>query len=55
MTVTASKRKIYEQEAILLTYKLYTLVNIQQIAGEMHQLDGFHVQEVDSKAQMSLK
>ena len=55
MTVSASKRKIYEQEAVLLTYKLYTLVNIQQIAGEMPQLDGFHVQEVDSKAQMSLK
>lgn len=55
MTVTASKRKIYEQEAVLLTYKLYTLVNIQQLAGEMPQLDGFHVQEVDSKAQMSLK
>lgn len=55
MTVTASKKKIYEQEAVLLTYKLYTLVTIQQIAGEMPQLDGFHVQEVDSKAQMSLK
>jgi len=55
MTVTASKKRIYEQEAVLLTYKLYTLVNIQQIAGEMPQLDGFHVQEVDSKAQMSLK
>jgi len=55
MTVTASKKKIYEQEAVLLTYKLYTLVNIQQIAGEMPQLDGFHVQEVDTKAQMSLK
>lgn len=55
MTVSATKRKIYEQEAVLLTYKLYTLVNIQQIAGEMPQLDGFHVQEVDSKAQMSLK
>ena len=55
MTVTASKRKVYEQEAILLTYKLYTLVNLQQISGEMPQLDGFHVQEIDSKAQMSLK
>lgn len=55
MTVTASKKKIYEQEAVLLTYKLYTLVTIHQIAGEMPQLDGFHVQEVDSKAQMSLK
>jgi tetratricopeptide (TPR) repeat protein len=55
MTVTASKKKIYEQEAVLLTYKLYTLVTVHQIAGEMPQLDGFHVQEVDSKAQMSLK
>lgn len=55
MTVTASKKKIYEQEAVLLTYKLYTLVSIHQIAGEMPQLDGFHVQEVESKAQMSLK
>ena len=55
MTVTANKTKVYEQEAILLTYKLYTLVNIQQIAGEIPQLDGFHVQELDSKQQMSLK
>ncbi len=55
ITVTASKRKIFEQEAVLLTYKLYTLVNIQQLAGEMPQLDGCHVQEVNAKAQMSLK
>ncbi len=55
MTVTANKTKVYEQEAVLLTYKLYTLVNIQQIAGEIPQLDGFHVQELDSKQQMSLK
>lgn len=55
MTVSATKRRIYEQEAVLLTYKLYTLVNVQQISGEMPELDGFHVQEVDSKAQMSLK
>ncbi len=55
MTVTASKRKVYEQEAVLLTYKIYTLVNLQQISGEMPQLDGFHVQEIDTRAQMSLK
>lgn len=55
MAVTASKKRIYEQEAILLTYKLYSLVNIQQLSGEMPQLDGCHVQEVDQKAQMSLK
>lgn len=55
ITATVSKTQIYEQEAVLLTYKLFTLVNIQQLAGDMPQLDGFHVQEVDSKAQMSLK
>lgn len=55
MTVTASKKRIYEQEAVLLTYKLYSLVSIRQISGEMPQLDGFHVQEVDSKAQMTVK
>jgi len=55
MTVTANRQKIYEQEAVLLTYKLYTLVNIQQISGEMPQIDGCHVQEMDRSAQLSLK
>ena len=55
MTVTASRKKIYEQEAVMLTYKLYTLVNIQQISGEMPQIDGCQVQELDRAAQMSLK
>ena len=55
MTVTASRQKIFEQEAVMLTYKLYTLVNIQQISGEMPQIDGCHVQELDRQAQLSLK
>ena len=55
MTVTANRQKIYEQEAVTLTYKLYTLVNIQQISGEMPQIDGCHVQELDRAAQLSLK
>jgi len=55
MDVSASKTTLYEQEAVLISYKLYTLVNVQQISGEMPQLDGFHVQELDTKAQMSLK
>ena len=55
MTVTANRQKIYEQEAVMLTYKLYTLVNIQQISGEMPQIDGCHVQELDRSAQLSLK
>ena len=53
MDVSASKTTVYEQEAVLLTYKLYTLVNIQQLSGEMPELDGFQVQGKDSKAQMS--
>ena len=55
MTVTANRKKIYEQEAVMLTYKLYTLVNIQQISGDMPQIDGCHVQELDRGAQVSLK
>lgn len=55
MTVTASRHKIYEQEAVVLTYKLYTLLNIRQISGEMPQIDGCHVQELDRAAQLSLK
>lgn len=55
MTATANRQKIYEQEAVMLTYKLYTLVNIQQISGEMPQIDGCHVQEIDRQAQLSLK
>ena len=55
MTVTASRHKIYEQQAVMLTYKLYTLVNVQQISGDMPQIDGCHVQELDRTAQVSLK
>ena len=55
ITATASKKRIFEQEAVVLTYKLYTLVNIRQLAGEMPELDGFHCQELNSKAQLSLK
>ncbi|MCM1514862.1 MAG: BatD family protein [Paraprevotella sp.] len=55
ITATASKTKLFEQEAVVLTYKLYTLVNIRQLAGEMPELDGFHCQELNNKAQLSLK
>ena len=35
ITTTASKTKVYEQEAILLTYKAYTNVDLRQI-GRAH-------------------
>ena len=55
ITVTASKHHLYEQEAVLLTYKLYTLVSIDQCLGKMPELDGFHTQEIELPQQKSLK
>ncbi len=55
VTVTASKTKVHEQEAVLLTYKIYTLVSIDQCSSKMPQLDGFHVQEIPLPAQKSLR
>ena len=55
ITVTASKKKLYEQEAVLLTYKLYTLVSIDQCMGKMPDLDGFHTQEIELPQQKTLK
>ena len=46
ITATASKTRVHEQEAILLTYKVYTLVNLRQLVGKMPDLKGFHTQEV---------
>lgn len=47
MTATASRTNVYKQEAILVTYKLYTLVNITQLDGKLPTLDGFQIQEID--------
>lgn len=47
ITATASKTTVHEQEAILLTYKVYTVVNLRQLYGEMPDLKGFHTQEVE--------
>ena len=55
ITVTASKKRLYEQEAVLLTYKLYTLVSIDQCSGKMPDLDGFHTQEITLPQQKTLK
>lgn len=42
-----NKKKVYEQEAILLTYKIYTTVNLTNVSGKMPDLKGFHTQEVE--------
>lgn len=44
--VSANKRRVHEQEPILLTYKVYTLVDLTQLEGNMPDLTGFHTQEV---------
>lgn len=47
ITATASKTTVHEQEAILLTHKVYTVVNLRQLYGKMPDLKGFHTQEVE--------
>ena len=46
VVTTVNKSKVYEQEAILLTYKIYTLVELNQFALNMPDMKGFHTQEV---------
>ena len=55
IAVTASKKRVFEQEAVLLTYKLYTLVNVSELMGKMPELDGFHVQELNRQKQPEMK
>lgn len=51
--VSANKTRVHEQEPILLTYKLYTLVDVTGLIPKMPDLKGFHSQEVDPQKQRS--
>lgn len=51
--VIANKRRVHEQEPILLTYKVYTLVELTHLEGKMPDLMGFHTQEVELPQQKS--
>ncbi len=51
--VTANKRRVHEQEPVLLTYKVYTLVDLTQLEGKMPDLTGFHSQEIQLPQQKS--
>ena len=53
--VSANKHRVHEQEPILLTYKVYTLVDLTQLEGKMPELQGFHTQEVKLPQQKSFK
>lgn len=44
--VTANRTNVYEQEAILVTYKVYTLVSLVKLIPEAPDFNGFHNQEV---------
>lgn len=44
--VSASKQHVREQEPILLTYKVYTLVALTQLNGKMADLKSFYTREV---------
>lgn len=51
--VTANKQRVHEQEPVLLTYKVYTLVDLTQLEGKMPDLTGFHSQEIPLPQQKS--
>lgn len=51
--VSASKSKVYEQEPVVLTYKVYTLVDLIELNGKMPDLTGFHTLEVPLPRQKS--
>lgn len=51
--VSANKRRIHEQEPVLLTYKVYSLVDLIGLEGKMPDLKGFHTQEVTLPQQKS--
>lgn len=54
VTVTASKKNVYEQEAVLLTYKLYTLVTLESCEAKLPEMDEFFSQEVPLPKQKTL-
>ena len=53
MKVSANKRRVHEQEPILLTYKVYTLVNLTSLNGKMPDLKSFYTREVPLPQQKS--
>ena len=49
--VTANKKRVHEQEPVMITYKVYTLVELTQLDGKMPDLNGFHTQEIKQPQQ----
>ena len=53
MKVSASKSHVREQEPILLTYKVYTVVGLTDLSGKMPDLKSFYTREVPLPMQKS--
>src|SRR5574344_142032 len=53
ISVTANKSQVYEQEPVLLTYRVYASLNLRQLAGNMPDLKGFMVKLVPLPQQKS--
>lgn len=53
--VNANKKRVHEQEPVLLTYKVYTQVDLTQLEGKMPDLKGFHTQEVPLPQQKNFR
>ncbi|MGN1375971.1 MAG: BatD family protein [Prevotella sp.] len=51
--VSANKKTIHEQEVIILTYKVYSLVDLTYLEGNMPDLTGFYTQEIPLPQQKS--
>ena len=53
--VSANKTHVHEQEPILLTYKVYTLVDLTSLSGKMPDLKSFYTREVPLPQEKSFK
>lgn len=47
MRATLSKTKVYEGEAVLLTYKVYSRVDLTALSNPAPDLHGFNIQEIE--------
>ncbi len=50
LRMIVNKTKIREQEGVLVSYKLYSLVNLELQNKSMPEFTGFHAQEVETEA-----
>lgn len=56
ITVSASRNRVCEQEPVLLTYRLYTQVELNGVPqGQVLDLQGAHIQEINLPQQKILK